>query len=291
MADTNEGLVGYWKFDESGGDVARDSGSGGNNGYLIGNPIFTDGKIGNALIFNGANQYINFGNILNIGASNFAVSVWIKTGYSGNQPIIAKSIANNLFGRWWMVLNGDDLEVGLEFSGKNSITVDFTTSTLRDGKWHNIIMNVDRLSLFSLFVDSNLVGSVNVSEYRADDLNQSVDLYIGAYGNPEGNGTYSGYYFNGMIDDVRVYNRSLSSEDIGDLFFSAVNLNTIKTLGIALDMGAVPVLIKLNAKLSSFGVITEMGVIPPKNYFRTNISSLGISGDLAPDSILEYLIH
>ena len=45
------GLVGWWKFDEGNGTVAYDSSGNGNDGNLTNGPIWTDGKIGGALLF------------------------------------------------------------------------------------------------------------------------------------------------------------------------------------------------------------------------------------------------
>ena len=66
------GLVGWWKFDETSGTVAYDSSGNGNHGTLTNGPTWTDGKIGGAINFDGINDYINL-------ANNY--------GFSGNIPL------------------------------------------------------------------------------------------------------------------------------------------------------------------------------------------------------------
>lgn len=51
-------LVGWWRLDEKGGDTAADSSEYGNNGTLMGGPIWVEGQIGGALEFDGATQYV-----------------------------------------------------------------------------------------------------------------------------------------------------------------------------------------------------------------------------------------
>src|SRR4030042_1528239 len=51
-----EGLVGYWNFDEGNGDVAADSSGNKNDGKLVRNPEWVDGKFGKALKLDGAQR-------------------------------------------------------------------------------------------------------------------------------------------------------------------------------------------------------------------------------------------
>jgi hypothetical protein len=58
LIDQAQGLVGYWPFDEGGGTIAKDYSGNGNNGTLVNNPTWTTGKVGGALSFDGANDYV-----------------------------------------------------------------------------------------------------------------------------------------------------------------------------------------------------------------------------------------
>ena len=217
MADITTGLIGYWKFDEGSDTTVADSSGNGNNGTLINNPTWVDGKFYKALQFNGSNQYIDYGNILNIGTSSFTISTWIKTSYSGNQNIIAKSSARSLFGRWMLILDGGTFAFNIQFSG-GVIGISCPQSLFTDDNWHNIVATIDRASFMSLYIDSVLINQVNISSYISDDLFSTDKLFIGAYPDGSGNSPYNGYYFNGLIDETSVYNRALTQSDITALY-------------------------------------------------------------------------
>src|SRR5438128_9156769 len=79
-AAPTQGLVGYWKFDESTGTTAIDSSGLGNNGTLTNGPTWTAGKVNGALSFDGTNDYVELPNEASFNfTNNFAVSVWMKT--------------------------------------------------------------------------------------------------------------------------------------------------------------------------------------------------------------------
>ena len=66
-------IVGMWLFDESKGDTATDSSGNGNDGELVGNPEWVDGKFGNALEFDGTGSHVNILNsdpLLSVCGSN-----------------------------------------------------------------------------------------------------------------------------------------------------------------------------------------------------------------------------
>ena len=70
-----EGLVGWWKFDETDGNIAYDSSGNGNDGNLTNGPTWTEGKIGGALSFDGVDDHVNLGNVL---SSSYTKGAWVK---------------------------------------------------------------------------------------------------------------------------------------------------------------------------------------------------------------------
>jgi hypothetical protein len=80
------GLVGYWQFDEGSGTSGSDSSGQGNTGNLINTPTWIAGVSGNALSFNGTNQYVNIpdDNTLDFGTIDFTIAAWIKMGTTVN---------------------------------------------------------------------------------------------------------------------------------------------------------------------------------------------------------------
>ena len=76
---SDDGLVGYWSFSEGSGTTAYDKGPYGNDGTVI-NPIWTNGKYGNALYLNGSTTYVNIADSpsLSIASNNYTFALWIK---------------------------------------------------------------------------------------------------------------------------------------------------------------------------------------------------------------------
>jgi len=74
------GLVGDWKLDAVSGTVAADNSGNDNNGTLVNGPTWTAGQVGNALSFDGVDDYvgINDAPAFNFGGSNFTMSAWIN---------------------------------------------------------------------------------------------------------------------------------------------------------------------------------------------------------------------
>ena len=70
------GLIGWWKFDETNGTLAYDSSGNGNDGNLTGGPTWATGKIGGALSFDGVDDYV----VTDVTTGlDFSVSTWVKT--------------------------------------------------------------------------------------------------------------------------------------------------------------------------------------------------------------------
>jgi type II secretory pathway component PulJ len=209
-ASADSSLVGWWKFDDGSGTSAIDSSGNGNNGTLINGPTWAiDGKISGALSFNGVNQYVDMGNVLNAGSGDLTVAAWFKTSVAGDsdQGIVAKR--NNSFGNedgYSITINapGSDFGDGVTGEDDNGPGVKVSADV-----WHQMVMTISRGSeLKSTYIDGTLDFTDSISGIGSQ--NNSLDLRIGASGN--------GRYFNGLIDDVRIYNRALSSSEVAALY-------------------------------------------------------------------------
>jgi hypothetical protein len=73
------GLAGYWKFDEGSGTVASDSSNNGNTGTLVNGPQWVDGIRGNALTFDGVDDYVDVLDSNNLDVSqSITIEAWVK---------------------------------------------------------------------------------------------------------------------------------------------------------------------------------------------------------------------
>lgn len=199
-----DGLVGMWSFNgpDISGTTAYDRSGQGNNGTLSGAtiPQPTIGKVGQALTFDGV-SYINLSNPTSLQINEGTIVAWIRTSDAGSgyRGIVQKSQAyglylfNNEFGVY------DDAASVWRGSGES----------LNDGDWHQVVAVLDSgvTNGTALYIDGSLVTSVT----QTVDT-QGASAFIG-----RGQGGAS-QVFNGVIDEVRVYNRKLSADEVSLLY-------------------------------------------------------------------------
>jgi prepilin-type N-terminal cleavage/methylation domain-containing protein len=204
-------LVGEWTFDNctSSGAVvttATDTSGYGSNGTPSGNPTWSSdtptGK-GCSLSLSGTNQYINMGNptVLNMGTGDVTVSAWVKTSNSSDMWIVDKKYAGtNDAGfdltTWRFRIANGSAQTSLAYSG-----------VISDGLWHNVVGVVNRSdSNFYLYIDGKLYTKNSFT--NTWDLSGTDVFLIGAYGGGTGG------FFNGLIDNVRVFSKSLTASEV-----------------------------------------------------------------------------
>ena len=202
-------LVAWWKLDDSSGDLAVDSGPNHIDGATLGDPSWTDGVLGGALQFDGDGDYIDLSNHTDFDLTGqITVSAWIKVDAFDKdwQTIIAKGDSS-----WRLQRNrgNDALEfscTGLPVPGSNYGSI-YGKTNVNDGQWHHALGTYDG-SRISLYVDGRQDVSADVKgSIKTND--QSV--YIGE------NAEKPGRFWNGLIDDVRIYSYALSADEVKTL--------------------------------------------------------------------------
>ena len=209
------GLVGWWKFDETNGTVAYDSSGNGNDGYLTNGPTWTEGKIGGSLSFDGVDDRVALPNSALNGLTNLTLNLWTKLN-SGSQDHFfisgASSSQHNhfLFG----LTNTNEIHIWDGNSKKNGHS--YPPSNW-DGKWINItlIRKIDG-SGSQIFIDS---VNVNSKAYNASALSiANKGLWVGADQDRVNGGWESTQFLDGLIDEVRIYDRALSADEVQALY-------------------------------------------------------------------------
>ncbi len=202
-ADITTGLVGHWKFDEMSGLTAKDT-SGSNNGTLNNGPTWEQGKRGGALGFNsGSSQYVSIPDHASnrFGTGDFTLSIWIKTTTSANEVFIGKynGDANNEY-----YMNIDSGVIAFEIS---SSRVNSGAVLGNDDRWHHIV-GLRNLGTTYLFIDGREIASGS----NTGNADSSGYLGIGRFG------VGASFLFDGLIDDVRIYNGALTADDVAELY-------------------------------------------------------------------------
>ena len=158
-------------------------------------------------------DYINMGDNVDIGTStDMSISTWIKTS-TRNQEILAKSAGSTPLYRLQVTTGGAIL--GRVNDGSNNVASTGTTN-VSDGAWHHIVWTLDREDEQVIYVDG-------VEEDRDDisavgDLDNSGILAIGRFGSSATS------YFNGSIDEVIIFNASLSGDQVLALYQNRTDL-------------------------------------------------------------------
>ena len=196
--------VGMWLLDEDRGDVAKDSSGGKNDGTLKNNPKWVEGKFDGALQFNGS-AYVDCGRGENLSITKtITVQAWVEFGGSPSSAIIISKYGKSGSGLSYMlVINGDGGAPG-KASWYLSGWRHFKTP-INDSDWHHLAATVSSEGM-DLYVDGKLDTALGgVSSISASDSTVTI-------GAPNSNGWGTG--FNGLIDEVAVFNVALLEEDI-----------------------------------------------------------------------------
>jgi len=223
----NSGLVGYWSFDgkDISGTTVYDRSGQGNNGTLTNGPAATIGKIGQAFNFfpGGADTdaYVNIGDpvsgALDFGSGDFSVGLWMKgAGYSSQGSSVNVILAKRSY-------NGAGAGYGFSYASTNKLdfvisngtTLYYASSvlaTVNDNTWH-YYLGLRSGNVSYLYIDGVLSGTTTVS----GSASTNIGLVVGSDGVTSRN-------TNGVVDDVRIYSRALSPEEVQRLYLMGASL-------------------------------------------------------------------
>ncbi|MEN9328307.1 MAG: hypothetical protein RI947_1115 [Candidatus Parcubacteria bacterium] len=222
------GPIGWWKFDECQGTTAYDASGNSYNGTITpGNNTGdndtagtcssgtttemwndgTTGKYNSSLDFDGTNDYVDMGDrdILNA----ITVSAWIYwDAATTNDGIVSKRTGTEVAGDWAFRMsdNGDNKLEWMVWSGVDSSNNDYSIGTISTGAWHHVAVTFDNANNNTKFYIDGVLDSTDTSGTN-DIADTSETLKIGAAGQ-------SSDYFDGRIDDVRIYNYPLTAAQI-----------------------------------------------------------------------------
>jgi len=211
--------VSHWKFDEGEGDIAYDS-AGDNDGTING-AQWSEGWIDGALQFDGDNDYVSLSENA-ITTTEFTVSGWANHfgqgggTYHGNRIFTQRddeSGDNRCYVGLATELDWDGADCAYASIRSSSGSIQRLTVPKKDyNEWHHYGMTVDS-DEFIFYIDGIDVNST--SNDQLGDYITSIDYVdIGRY---RWGGENRGF-FNGQIDDVRIYDQALSGEEILQLY-------------------------------------------------------------------------
>ncbi|MFZ3077524.1 MAG: LamG-like jellyroll fold domain-containing protein [Candidatus Aenigmatarchaeota archaeon] len=225
-----DGLAGSWNFDEGSGSNAYDASGNGNAGTLVnmnttGNATsgWADGRFGNALQFDGVNDYVNAGNgtSLNI-IGDISISFWLNpNNISGSHGIISR-------GNWGS--NGVPYAVStaenkIRFSyirtGGGGVSYDSAFTILPNTYTYITITHTGTYTYITITHTGNSDGTLTFYKNGIAEIPRTTSLLrlsqpsdstlIGLMKRTSAAGGY--IYFNGTIDEVRVWNKAFAPDE------------------------------------------------------------------------------
>ena len=214
-ADEGTSLIAYYKFNEGIGPTTTDSSGNYNSGTLLpagsGPAWQTIGcHSGNCLVFDGVNNYVQVSDSSSLDlTNNFTIALWVKPGNltQTNKYILSKlGPGDNAYAIIWEYLNDNIEFYSSSYTGSNPRTG--SNIPITNTNWHHIVYTYNG-STWAGYRDGENIFSLS----RTFSLNASTgNLLLGTY-----NGSGS-WFFNGTIDEARIYNRALSPAEILALY-------------------------------------------------------------------------
>ena len=205
------GLVLWLKFNEGSGNIAYDSSFYNNHGTIYG-ATWTDGKFGKALKFDGVDDYVEVPDSESLRITgDLTIIVWVfpELDVEAYQGVCGKGKAGE--GVMAVDTRYDDYRLAWrQGDGTTAYYHNFYNFFTLGEKWYFVAV-VREGNTIKAFRDGEFFGS-QTFDYTVGATN--VDFYIGRRDD--------GFYFNGIIDEVRIYNRVLSENEIKMLYYNRI---------------------------------------------------------------------
>lgn len=214
MSDT---AVALWDFDEGSGPTVKDTSGNGNDGTLQNGAFFDPNdtpqkQVGAgagkwAISFDGNDDRVDLSNRINQGFTQLTISAWVKT--ATRRGLILGRGGMYASSHFFLYINGDGY--GTFFANDLNDLIISTTSSIADNKWHFIVFTYNG-SVARIYFDAKQENQSVVSDSPSISSG-AINSAIGGGLNPAWSGS-----FNGLLDEVHLYNRALTAFEIQKLY-------------------------------------------------------------------------
>jgi len=215
------GLVGYWNLDQNTGTTATDS-SGFNNPGTIHGTFPVDGKINGARFFDGVDDYVDCGNSETLDPTQEAtIEAWVKFDIKPSDAGHTMEIASRSGGGTDLDLQAEDDNRIKFFIGPGAPNVAVSTTQVEIDKWYHVAATYQGGNNIKIYINSVLENTKPIAITRNPNPN------IFSIGQSM---KWPGRFFEGAIDEVKIFNRALSEEEIEAEYLSVSISPTSKTI-------------------------------------------------------------
>ena len=208
---TDPNLIGWWKLDETSGTTASDDGAGENDGTVSG-ATWSSGYINNALSFDGSDDVVNVTSasaIEDLPPGDFTVCFWMNWDLDPNESadtVLGKYAS----GGWYLYLNQANkrIAVAVKYDTTTSAARSENNTILVDTWQHVAVVFSSSSKLATIYLDGTETTygtrTAGVGNYKTD-VGTALQF---------GRADWAGFYYRGKLDDIRLYNRALSSTEV-----------------------------------------------------------------------------
>ncbi|MBI4646853.1 MAG: T9SS type A sorting domain-containing protein [Bacteroidia bacterium] len=278
------GLVGYWPFNGNANDESGNSNNGTVNGATLTADMF--GNANTAYSFDGTNDYIKVSNSSSLNIQNsISLVAWIKTDdphtstENNAAHIVGKHFTN--YSRQYSLAAEENVTGTTCSIGNNYCFEIFNTSNVAycnsdgveyfyDNLWHLLVGTYDNATgkqkfyIDGVLRDSSTVGNINLQQ-------STVPLGIGCYWD-NSSGTIQRGFFHGVIDEVCIYNRALTDNEISTIYGNCSNMPIVSISGLNASYNSNDPIVSMIGTPTG-GTFYGVGVIG--NSFNPSIAGIG----------------
>lgn len=225
-------LIGHWDFEEGGGSTALDSSGNALHG-AISNATYTEGIIGlYALDFNGSSAFVEVANDPLLTPQTIGISLWFKAraAQQAQPDLLDKGHGQGsspYFAGYVLQYQHADPTIVEAFYGNGSNFYSLGTGPgYLDDTWHHLVANLGEDEI-ALWVDAELIDRI---AGMGPLVQNNSNLYFGRH-------RALGRYFNGLLDDIQLYDGPLSQDDVDAIFPEPATLSLLALCGLSLLVG------------------------------------------------------
>jgi len=220
-----DGLQGYWNADNNPNDS-----KGTNNGVLTNGATYGTGIINNGFSFDGVNDFVNMGDVLDIRLDSWTYNFWVKPTVVGAYVgLITKSDGGNDWERWWIIINAGKIEFSLQPPGL--VRWNFTGNTTILASVETMIsVVVNRNGPVKIYVNSieetviakqnSTVVPNDITSLNAIDFNRGFNLAFGGFHTTQA-------LYNGIMDEIAIFKAIKTQSEITELYNGGEGLQYI----------------------------------------------------------------
>jgi type II secretory pathway pseudopilin PulG len=214
VVSQDNGEVGWWKFDEGTGTITADSSGFGNKGTITGNVVWLESgcKGGNSACLDfSSGGFVDFGTSSHFSLPGImTMSAWINLdGSASTYTIGGRAGASTSLTNYWMDIRSSNTQIYFGgYTPAGAGTYVLGSYTFAPGTWYHLA-GVDDGSELKIYVN----GREEASGGRADRITNDWSATAGRRGDITN-------YFDGKIDDFRLYDRALTEDEVKELYES-----------------------------------------------------------------------